>query len=178
MILSDRDIKKLLAEGVLCIEPLQDSQIGPTSIDLHLGNMLVKYDTQLIELGRSVPRSINIEIDPTCGYIIRPGEFVLGCTLEKVHMPNGYQGFIETKGDIARAGLQIHNGDGHIDPGTNHIITLEITNLNSIPIVLFPHILICQLFIHVLSSECLSQYKGKYLGQTKPTTYLPDCCVE
>jgi dCTP deaminase len=173
MILSDRDIRKLLVDGVLIIDPLKDSQIGPTSVDLHLGDLLVKYDTDQIVLGKSLPESVEIQIDPVEGYTIKPFEFILGCTLEKIRMPNGYQGFIETKGDVARAGLQIHNGDGHVDPGTDHILTLEITNLNSIPIILYPQILVCQLFIHILTSDCNYEYRGKYFGQTKPTTYRP-----
>ena len=174
MILSDRDLRKLLSDGILGIDPLKDSQIGPTSIDLHLGSVLVQYDTPIIELGRTFPQAVELEIDAVDGYILKPGEFILGCTLESIRMPNGYQGFIETKGNIARAGLQVHNCDGHIDPGTDNIITLELSNINSIPIVLFPNILICQLFIHQLSSHCDQVYQGKYLGQTKPTVYRPD----
>jgi len=108
------------------------------------------------------------------GYCLNPNEFVLGCTKEKIYIPNGYQGFIETKGNVARAGIQIHNADGHVDPGSDHVVTLEIKNNNTIPIVLFPNILICQLYIHKLTSECEKIYNGKYWGQTKPTKYIPD----
>jgi dCTP deaminase len=174
MILSDRDIRKLLSDGLLTVDPLEDSQIGPTSIDLHLGNLLVTYDACSIELGKSFPESREIRIDSANGYALKPFEFILGCTLEHIHMPNGYQGFIETKGNIARSGIQVHNGDGHVDPGTNHILTLEITNFNSIPVILYPGVLICQLFIHTLSSDCKHEYCGKYFGQTKPTVYKPD----
>jgi dCTP deaminase len=173
MILSDRDLRALLLSGSLVIEPLEERQIGPTSIDLRLGSRLVKYSGGRIELGKRPPATHEIEIDPYEGYVLQPQEFVLGCTLERIRIPNGYQGFIETKGDIARAGLQVHNGDGHVDPGSDHVLTLEITNLNSIPVVLYPALLICQLFIHRLSSPCMREYRGKYFGQSGPTVYLP-----
>ncbi|GER82679.1 MAG: dCTP deaminase [Thermogemmatispora sp.] len=173
MILSDRDLKALLAAGLLVVEPWEERQLGPTSIDLRLGARLVKYRGERLELGKAPPASEEIMIDPHHGYELRPGEFILGCTLERVRIPNGYQGFIETKGDVARAGLQVHNGDGHVDPGSDHVLTLEITNLNSIPVVLYPGLFICQLFIHQLSSLCLREYRGKYFGQQGPTVYQP-----
>ena len=86
MILSDRDIRKLIVDGILIVDPLKDSQIGPTSIDLHLGNLLVKYNVQTIELGKSFPQAIEFEIDsiePAGGFRppdrqTRPGEIPPG----------------------------------------------------------------------------------------------------
>jgi dCTP deaminase len=155
----------------LGIEPFDESQVGPSSIDLHLGTTLVKYTESVIELGKSSPLFNEISIDPEKGYVLKPNELVLGCTMERVRMPNGYQGFVETKGDIARAGIQVHNMNGHVDPGSDHIITLEISNNNSIPIVLYPRIRFCQLYVHTLSGQCEKLYHGKYFGQTKPSTY-------
>ena len=174
MILSDKDILTLIETEKMNIYPqVQREQIGPTSIDLHLGNCLLKYTDDEIVLGESYPKASEILLDKDKGYCLMPNEFVLACTLEKVEIPNGYQGFIETKGDIARAGIQVHNADGHIDPGSNHTITLEIKNNNNIPIKIFPQILICQIFIHKLTSECAFPYKGKYYGQEKPSLYRP-----
>lgn len=164
MILSDRDLKALLVAGLLVIEPWEEGQLGPTSIDLRLGARLVKYRGSRLELGKAPPASEEIVIDPRQGYELRPGAFILGCTLERVRIPNGYQGFIETKGDVARAGLQVHNGDGHVDPGSDHVLTLEITNLNSIPVVLYPGLFICQLFIHQLSSPACANIAGNTSG--------------
>ena len=173
MILCDRDIRSALSSKTIEIDPLHDSQIGPTSVDLRLGPLLLRYTTDRIELGRSLPETTEVEISPDRGYCLRPAEFVLGCTVERVHLSNGYQGFIETKGDVARAGLQVHNCDGHVDPGSDHRITLEISNQNVVPVVLYPELLICQIFIHTLSGPCDRVYQGKYLGQTKPTAYKP-----
>lgn len=174
MILSDKDILELIKTEKLNIYPkVQQQHISPTSIDLHLGDYLMKYTDDEIVLGKSFPKAIEILLDREKGYLLMPGEFVLACTLEQIEIPNGYQGFIETKGDIARAGIQVHNADGHIDPGSNHTITLEIKNNNHVPIRIFPQIFICQIFIYKLSSECLFPYKGKYYGQKKPTLYQP-----
>jgi len=171
MILSDRDLRKLLSEGLLRIDPIYDWQIGPTSIDLHLGESLTKYSSERLELGRTAAAGIDVPFDERDGYVLAAGGFILGVTLEKITMPNGYQGFIETKGDVARAGLQVHNGDGHVDPGSDHVITLEISNHNTIPLVLYPRILVCQLFVHRLTSKCDRPYCGKYLHQVKPSIY-------
>jgi len=174
MILSDKDIMVLIAEQKLNIYPeVQRHQISATSIDLHLGDCLQKYEEGEIVLGKTYPTAIEVLIDENEGYLLMPDEFVLACTHEHIEIPNGYQGFIETKGDIARAGIQVHNADGHIDPGSNHTITLEVKNNNHVPIRIFPHILICQIFIHKLTSECLCPYKGKYYGQNKPSLYQP-----
>lgn len=172
MILSDKSLKELMVNKELLITPYSEEQLGPTSIDLHLGHTIVKYTCECIDLKHNVNIYSSFSI-PLEGYTIFPGEFILATTYEKVKIPNGYQGFIETKGSIARAGLQVHNTDGHIDPGSNHVITLEIVNNNNIPIILYPEIAICQIFIFKLTTLCNQVYCGKYLGQTEPTTYIP-----
>lgn len=171
MILCDRDIKQALIDRKIAIDPLKESQIGPTSVDLTLGPILLRYKAETIQLGRSRPETTEIEISQDRGYCLQPKEFVLGCTMERILISNGYQGFIETKGDIARAGIQVHNCDGHVDPGSDHRITLEISNQNNVPVVLYADILICQIYIHTLSAECDQIYRGKYYGQDKPTLY-------
>lgn len=171
MILCDRDLKRAISEGKIAIEPLGDTQFGPTSVDLHLGTILLKYTCRSIELGKSNPETTSFEISSTRGYNLQPGEFVLGCTLETIRLDNGFQGFIETKGDVARAGIQVHSCDGHVEPGSDHPLTLEISNRNHIPIILYGGILICQLYVHLLTGMCDSVYRGKYYGQRGPTTY-------
>ncbi len=173
-LLSDRDIRNLIEDGKLQIDPLEGNPINPFSIDLRLGSMLVQYPPQTIKIGVDRPKSREIDITGS-SYILHPGEFILGTTLEKVCIPNGYLGVIETKGNIARAGIQVHNNDGHIDPGFCGHITLEIKNMNNndVFIELIPDTPICQLFIGKLSSACDSPYNGKYLNQVKPTTYYP-----
>lgn len=171
MILCDRDLTRALADGAIGVDPLQESQIGPTSIDLRLAPVLLRYEATRIELGRTHPATREFEINAEDGYCLNPGDFVLGCTFERIRLANGYQGFIETKGDVARAGLQVHNCDGHVDPGSDHCITLEISNQNVIPVVLYPMVLVCQIFVHTTSGPCNKVYAGKYHGYKKPTGY-------
>jgi dCTP deaminase len=173
-LLSDRDIKKLIEDGKLMIEPNDDLHISPASIDLRLGSILVRYPPQTIKFGFAKPQSEEIDISSS-EYKLHPGQFILGSTKEKVFIPNGYQGVIETKGDIARAGIQVHSNDAHIDPGFYGNITLEIKNLNNcdVDVELISGIYICQLFIGKLSSSCDLVYVGKYSNQDKPTTYIP-----
>lgn len=174
MILADWQLRELIKTGELGVDPFDEAAVGPTSIDLRLGRTIVVYKSEVIDLGRSDPQTEEIEIDEVLGFRLEPGGFVLAHTLERIRMPNGYQGFIETKGDIARAGVQVHNGDGHVDPGSDHTITLEVTNFNTIPVILRPGIWFCQIFVHQLSAPCERPYGGKYLGQSKPTAYVRD----
>jgi dCTP deaminase len=172
-LLSDRALKELIKDGLLRISPFEEAAISSTSIDLRLGPKLVRYPPQTIQLGK-IPEGKEIDLSSS-GYTLAPGEFILGMTKERVGIPNGYQGFIETKGNIARAGISAHNADGHIDPGFDGHITLEIKNMHkNVSILLLPDVHICQLFIHELSSPSDIPYKGKYSGQTMPTIYLPD----
>ena len=173
-LLSNHSIRKLIERKVLQIEPFDDTQVSPTSIDLRLGSVLVKYSPQTIRIGGNKPQSYEINISQS-SYKLAPGEFVLGMTKEKVYIPNGYQGVIETKGNIARAGLSVHNNDGHIDPGFHGHITLEIVNMHNtdVYIDLIQETFICQLFIGTLSEACDTTYHGKYLNQEKPTVYQP-----
>lgn len=173
-LLSDSDIQKLVKSGILKIEPYTACFLNPSSIDLCLGSILTKYSPQTITISQSNPEACEIDISGS-SYILKPGEFILGTTKEKVSIPNEYQGVIETKGNIARAGIQVHSNDGHIDPGFCGHITLEIVNLHesNVSIELIPGIPICQLFIGKLSSPCNLPYKGKYLNQVKPTIFHP-----
>lgn len=173
-LLSDRDIEKLIKADLLNIKPYNPDSLNPSSIDLCLGSVLTIYTPQMITLGKSSPEAIDIEIGSS-GYILKPGEFILATTKEEVCIPNGYQGVIETKGNVARAGVQVHSNDGHIDPGFSGHITLEIWNLHPsrVTLKLIPGTPVCQLFIGKLSSACNSPYHGKYLNQVKPTVHYP-----
>lgn len=172
MVLSDKDLLKLIQSGDLKVTNFNIEQLGPTSIDLRLNPHIVKYSDKKIDLRAKEFTTKDIIIGEN-GYELSPAEFIIASTYEKVTIPNGYQAFIETRGCIARAGLQVHNADGHVDPGSNHIITLEIVNNNNLPVIIYPHMYICQIFVLKLTSECEKPYAGKYLGQTVPTIYKP-----
>jgi dCTP deaminase len=173
-LLSDGDILALIKSGELVIEPFDIEALGPCSVDLRLGPELLKYSAQSIELGHTVPETESIKIGED-GYLLGPGEFVLGMTSERIGIPNGYHGIIETKGDLARAGVQVHANDAHIDAGTDGHITLELKSLHhsDVSIRLFQDIYICQIFFVPLSNPAQRLYAGKYAHQHGPTKYLP-----
>lgn len=171
MIYSFQGIRDLLSSGELGISPLNEHSIGPSSIDLRLGNNYLVYRSgQEIVIGESEAEFDVLPI-PDKGLKLLPGEFVLASTLERVKLGASIQGFIDTKGDVARAGVQVHSCDGHIDPGSDHTITLEISNRNSIPVTLKPGVYVCQLFVHALERPTSRPYSGKYHGQDLPTAY-------
>ncbi len=165
--LSDKDIKSLIDDKKLGVEPFFQKNLGCASVDLTLGNNFIRY-TGLIDT-----RSINIshELFSASELLLDPGQFVLGVTKEKIRIPNGYYGFIETRGNFARAGISVTCDDGHVDPGTDGLITLEIKNNNNVKVKLFSGDLICQLFLFKLSSQCLRMYNGKYMKQSCPTIF-------
>ena len=163
MILSDREIHKLLKEKELIIKPYpKDKDIGCTHINLHLSDTILKYKNRVLNLKDNSSFKFNKIRLKKSGYKLKAEEFVLGSTLENVSIPNGYSGFIETKGNIARAGIQIHNTDGHIDPGFSGNITLEIKNNSNSSIIIYPKIPIAQLYIFKTTSKSLKPYNGKY----------------
>jgi dCTP deaminase len=174
-VLSDDNLKKCLAERELSIYPSPTEEaINASSIDLRLGSILLKYLPQTIRLGSAEVETFEIDMETAGGYVLAPGEFILGTTLEEVAISEKLAGCIETKGNIARMGIQVHNNDGHIDPGFRGHITLEITNVQKdASIKLITGIYICQLFLYPLSSPSKRPYKGKYFGQDKPTPYRP-----
>ena len=165
--LSDKDIKALIDNKKLVIEPFAQKNLGYASIDLALGNVFIKYKS-LID---TQSNNISHELFSNSELILEPGQFVLGITREKIKIPNGYYGFIETRGNFARAGISVTCDDGHIDPGTNGLITLEIKNNNNVRIKLYAGDLIGQLFLFKLSSNCSKTYGGKYMKQNYPTIF-------
>jgi dCTP deaminase len=165
--LSDRDIQALIDDKRLIIEPFFSEKLGCASIDLALGEVFVKY-TDYIDTKSD---EISYEMINAPQIILEPNQFILGITKEKISIPDGYYGFIETRGNFARAGISVTCSDGHIDPGTEGLVTLEIKNNNNVEVKLYAGDLICQLFIFKLSSKCLKIYNGKYAKQTFPSIF-------
>lgn len=173
MILSDKHILELLETKKLIITPAPlREDINCNRIDLRLSNKLLRYKVETLDLSAnnvdSVVEEIIIAED---GYILKPGEFLLGSTVEKVEIPNGYYGFVETKGNIARAGIQAHNADGHIDPGFVGNITLEIKNNSNHSIIIYHNIKFVQIRFLKSTSESINPYQGKYQNQEGATIY-------
>jgi len=178
VILSDRTIKEELAAGRIVIEPLDESCIQPSSVDLHIdgsfrvfrnhtmGIIDVKTDTSdLTEL---------VEIEPDGVFILHPGEFVLGTTLERVALPDDLVARLEGKSSLGRLGLLIHSTAGFVDAGWDGHLTLELSNVANLPITLWPGMKIGQLCLFRLTSPALHPYGSaqagsRYQGQRGPT---------
>ena len=179
MILSDKDIKKRLKKD-LVIEPINlKEQLGPSSVDLKLGNefqMFKLSDHSVIDpkryndkelFRRETKNTLIIENVYTRKYkmkksfIIHPGEFILGTTIERIKIPNDLVGIVEGRSSIGRLGLMIHITAGYIDPGFYGNITLEFANVGKMPLILYPHTRICQLVLYQMTSSCQIPYGHK-----------------
>ena len=180
VILSDRTIREELAAGRIVIDPLDESLIQPSSIDVRISNLFrvfrnhtrgfidVKQDmvdlTELVEIpaGSDEP------------FMLHPGEFVLGSTLERIAVPDDLVGRVEGKSSLGRLGLLIHSTAGFIDAGFDGHITLELANVASLPITLYPGMKIGQVSFMKMTTPAERPYgsgaKGsKYQGQRGPT---------
>jgi dCTP deaminase len=182
MILSDRTIKEEIKAGRLVVEsPNNDHQqnIHASSMDLRLGyhfkiyehSRLAILDPKNPEMGKDVTKliTLNSEDEP---FIVQPGEFVLGVTLEKVKIPDNMVARVEGRSSLGRLGIIVHSTAGFIDAGFEGTITLEITNINRLPVALYPGMRVCQLAFEQMTTEADVPYhakpSSKYQGQVLP----------
>lgn len=180
MFLSDIDIKAALAAGELTIKDFDESRLQPASYDILLGNEFIvtlPEATQYIDPVKGVAaktRAITIKDDET--FVLHPGVSVLGTTLDYVGSTGSYLIHISGKSSLARIGLIVHNTAGIVNPGHHLHITLELANLNNVPIVLRPKMEIAQLLFSKLTSAPASDYQdtGRYgQGQDNWTGWKP-----
>lgn len=181
MILSDAEIKELIQQGNVYVptdnHPIDtDLQLGPSSLDLRLGPEILLFDNhamRIIDLSEKIPpRMRRVQIDEREGFVLHPGEFVLGTTVEAVKIPVELVGRLEGRSSLGRLGLVIHATAGFIDPGFEGQITLEMQNIGSQPLLLRPFQRICQLcFIRMSKAPEMPYFKkkdNKYHGQFGP----------
>ncbi|CAA9577241.1 MAG: Deoxycytidine triphosphate deaminase (dUMP-forming) [uncultured Thermomicrobiales bacterium] len=178
MILSDGTIRRLLADSRLVIDPLEDSQIQPASVDIRLGSTFLAFRRHTSEC--IDPREMNdalmepMTVDNDRPFILHPGEFVLGTTLERLTLPNDIVARVEGKSSLGRLGLLIHATAGFVDAGwTNGQITLELSNVAPLPIKLWPGMKIGQLSFMQMDAPAERPYghpalNSKYQGQSGP----------
>lgn len=179
MILADVDIHEFLRLGALEITPLynEDVQIQPASVDLRLGSRFRVFrnlNIPYIDPKRQVPDlTEEIELARNEPFILHPGEFVLGSTVERVKLPDNLAGRVEGRSSFGRLGVIVHSTAGFIDPGFNGHITLEMTNIGRHPIALEVGTRICQIVFQILSHAAARPYglerNSKYSGQVGPT---------
>ncbi|MEX0952208.1 MAG: dCTP deaminase [Nitriliruptoraceae bacterium] len=177
MILSDGTIREALESGRIGIDPMLDDAIQPSSVDVRLANAFRVFAnhrypyidvkdpqpelTELVEVGK----------DP---FVLHPGEFVLGATLERITLADDVVARLEGKSSLARLGLVIHSTAGFIDAGFDGDVTLELSNVATLPILLYPGMKIAQFAFFELDRPAQRPYGSretgsKYQGQSGPT---------
>ena len=178
VLLSDRDIRAEIDGGRVRLQPYDEAMVQPSSIDVRLDKFFRLFDnhkypfidpaedqpdlTRLIEVARDEP------------FILHPGEFVLGSSFEVVTLPDDLAARLEGKSSLGRLGLVTHSTAGFVDPGFSGHVTLELSNVATLPIKLWPGMKVGQLCFFRLSSPAESpygsaKYGSRYQGQRGPT---------
>lgn len=164
MIYGDLAIKGILNQGYVTGDDLEEL-VNPASLNIRLGNtFLVPKSGQVITLGDEVEY---MRFSTPSGYLLAPGKFVLGTTLERLNLPARVSAFVQGRSSIGRIGLTIQNA-GFVDPGFHGHITLELINDSLNPILLIPGYPVGQL-VFFETSEVQKPYNGKYNGQVEAT---------
>ena len=147
------------------IEPFDRECVEPASVDLHLSDEFLVPDigsVMYVDLAAPEDFMKHVRVPEPIGYVLHPGEFILGVTKEKVTLPANIVGKIEGKSSLGRLGLMVHVTAGFIDPGFRGPVTLEMKNLLQVPIVLRPGKKICQIAFAYLKSAAVNPYAGRY----------------
>jgi len=178
VLLSDRDIKAEITAGRVAVDPYDASMIQPSSIDVRLDRWFRVFENHKyphIDPSTEQPDLTRLlEPDGDEPFVLHPGEFVLGSTYEVVTLPDDIAGRLEGKSSLGRLGLLTHSTAGFIDPGFSGHVTLELSNVATLPIMLFPGMKIGQLCLFRLSSPAENPYGSavygsRYQGQRGPT---------
>src|SRR5450755_360964 len=167
-VLSDGTILALVEAGRIRIDPWDPSLVQPASVDLRVGDsfrVFHNHRASAIDL-RKPPQNLTEEVVVPDGesFVIHPGEFCLGRTLEWVELPDDIVARIEGKSSLGRLGLIVHATAGFCDPGWKGTLTLELNNLTRVPIVLAPGLKIAQLSFMTLDRPALRPYGSSGLG--------------
>ena len=167
-VLSDGTIRRLVAEGRVRIDPWDPDLVQPASVDVRLGSsfrVFHNHRTSAIDL-RDPPTNLTepITIAPDEPFVIHPGEFCLGTTLEFVALPDDIVARIEGKSSLGRLGLIVHATAGFCDPGWQGTLTLELNNLTRVPIKLWSGLPVAQLSFMMLDRPAERPYGHADLG--------------
>ena len=178
MLLSDRDIRAEVDAGRLKIDPWEPALIQPSSVDVRLDRYFRVFNnsqyTHIDPARQQDDLTTLVEPKDDDPFVLHPGEFVLGSTLEVVTLPDDLAGRLEGKSSLGRLGLITHATAGFIDPGFSGHITLELSNVANLPITLWPGMKIGQLCLFRLTSPSehpygSSVYGSRYQDQRGPT---------
>jgi dCTP deaminase len=178
VVLSDGEIRRLLDAGRIGIEPFEESLMQPSSVDVRADRYFRVFRNSrypYIDVKREQEELTElVEVADDEPFILHPGEFVLGSTLERVTLPDDLVARLEGKSSLGRLGLLIHSTAGFIDPGWDGHVTLELSNVANLPITIYPEMKIGQLSFVRLSEPAERPYGSagigsKYQGQRGPT---------
>ena len=178
MVLSDRTIKRLIAEGRIGIDPYDEALVQPSSIDVRADRFFrVFHNARYPFIDVKQPQeelTELVEVKEDSPFILHPGEFVLGSTLERITLPDDLVARLEGKSSLGRLGLLIHSTAGFIDPGWDGHVTLELSNVATLPITIYPEMKIGQISFMQMTEPAATPYGSteigsKYKGQKGPT---------
>ena len=178
MLLSDRDILAEIDQKRVQLDPFDASMVQPSSIDVRLDRYFRVFENHKyphIDPAEEQPDLTRmVEPDGAEPFILHPGEFVLGSTYELVSLPDDVAARLEGKSSLGRLGLLTHSTAGFIDPGFSGHVTLELSNVATLPIKLWPGMKIGQLAFFRLASPAehpygSARYGSRYQGQRGPT---------
>lgn len=171
MVITEINLKELVEQYNIVPSP----SIDQFSITLHLDHTIKQYNYQLehiVTYGEKIGRESILTTEIASEYILKSGQSILACSSENVIMPQGYIGFLQTKGSLARLFVTIHCCDGQIEPGFSGRVTFEICNMGNMNVRLLPNAPVAQLFIFKCSSN-KEAYNGQYNKSQSPTYCNP-----
>jgi len=178
VLLSDRDIRAEIEAGRIGLDPYNPAGLQPSSFDVRLDRSFRLFDNHkypYIDPSEDQPELTRlVETDGDEPFILHSGEFVLGATFEMITLPDDVAARLEGKSSLGRLGLLTHSTAGFIDPGFSGHVTLELSNVATLPIKLYPGMKIGQLCFFRLSSPAekpygSDEYQSRYQGQRGPT---------
>ena len=178
MVLSDRTIARLIADGRIGIDPYDEALLQPSSVDVRVDSRFrVFHNARYPYIDVKKPQdqlTEELEIAGDEPFILHPGEFVLGSTLERITLPDDLVARLEGKSSLGRLGLLIHSTAGFIDPGFDGHVTLELSNVANLPITIYNGMKIGQISFMQMTEAASAPYGSselgsKYQGQRGPT---------
>ena len=178
MVLSDRSIREQITAGRICIEPFDESCMQPASVDLRLDNAFLVFrhvSKAFIDLAKDLEGLTEVAKAPEGEpFMLHPGQFVLGSTLEKVTLPDDIVGRLEGKSSLGRLGLLTHVTAGFCDPGFSGYLTLELSNVSNLPITLYRGMRVGQISFFMMTTPAAKPYgspglDSRYQDQRGPT---------
>ena len=165
-VIAQSELRKLIQDGTIKIEPFDESQIGPASVDLHVGKTFIVYK-KVRDLCHVVDDAdfsdITDEITVEDQFVLMPGESVLALTEEKVTLPDNICGRLEGRSRFARLGLLVHITASFMHPGISNHQVLEMYNASPFPLAIHPGTKICQFIFEY--TEGTGHYVGRFINQ-------------